>query len=272
MCTAKLDSQDTSFKSHIAELGTISITHDIKTFKRIIRKQRILKFLNIFGKDGRLNCGHLVNYTQRAVKVELQTPVPHLGKVGVSVGVEPKLLQSASHAVMLLDASSYHLCKMIEALTDKEKRQKYIEESINDKFYAGRIYITLEAVRESPDSKELQEALARLLVEAGTRVVEIERGMPKPPPTTETITGDSLDIGDDAFSDKFKNLERLLPQLQHHISQDEHDKENLRHVFINLSIKYDEAIREGNSKQFYNALAPIIGKLRIDPLCFDIQR
>ena len=40
-------------------------------------------------------------------------------------GIEPKLLQTVGHALMLLDASQYDLCNSIKNIKDEETRQKY---------------------------------------------------------------------------------------------------------------------------------------------------
>ena len=52
-----------------------------------------------------------------------------LGKASV----EPKLLQAVSHALMLLDASQFHLCEAVKGAPDEETSKKYYDVMMNDR-------------------------------------------------------------------------------------------------------------------------------------------
>jgi hypothetical protein len=65
-----------------------------------------------------MNCNRLVKYDGKKLEI-----------TGLSIGdfkignldIEPVLLQTVSHALMLLDASQYTLCTSISNLTDKQR-------------------------------------------------------------------------------------------------------------------------------------------------------
>src|SRR5215831_14719409 len=58
-------------------------------------------------------------------------------------GIEPRLLQTVSHALMLLDASQYDLCSSIKNMKDKDSQERYIKLMTDDKLAAQRIFRAL---------------------------------------------------------------------------------------------------------------------------------
>jgi hypothetical protein len=96
-----------------------------------------------------------------------------LGKLGI----EPKILQTASQALLILDASQYDLCSSIRNLTDPNVKQQYIKKMIDDKFQAQKIYRALAALSLNPQGTLMQEAVKDLIsnllaVEPRTRELE----------------------------------------------------------------------------------------------------
>src|SRR5215203_2642616 len=81
-------------------------------------------------EEDHMTCERLVkNYDGKSIQIAgLNFGGFELGKFGI----EHKLLQTVSHALMLLDASQYDLCTSIKNMQDKETREKYIRLMTDD--------------------------------------------------------------------------------------------------------------------------------------------
>lgn len=162
-------------------------------------------------KDDNIECEHLVNYDGRSI-----------GFGGIKIGemeigklqIDRKTLQSASQALMLLDQSQYDLCKSVKNLKDKDKREKYVELMIQDKLQSQKLMKALAGLSISPESKELNETLQKLLLANTTRTLEIEDSeLSQRIQTQNEITGNSIEIGKESFKTKIQDINQVEPQL-----------------------------------------------------------
>lgn len=122
-----------------------------------------------------IRCQRIVkSYTGNSIEISgLSIGNIQLGKLGI----EEKILQTASQALLLLDASQYDLCMSIKNLTDLNLKQQYIKKMIDDKFQAQKIYRALAALSLNPQGIPMQEALrdivsSLLAVEQRTKELE----------------------------------------------------------------------------------------------------
>src|SRR5688500_12734501 len=109
-----------------------------------------------------INCERLVkNYDGKSIEISgLNFGGIQLGKFGM----EPKLLQAVSHALMLLDSSQYDLCNSIKNIRDKDVREKYIKLMTDDKLAAQRIFQALAGLLINPESTQMQDAVKETLL------------------------------------------------------------------------------------------------------------
>jgi len=146
-------------------------------------------------------------------------------------GIEPKLLQTVSHALMLLDESQYDLCMSVKNMQDKEDREKYVKLMTDDKLAAQRIYRALAGLLINPQSTQMQdtvkETLLSSLAYSQSRVANIENSNllskvqqqqqpPSPPPLTldqTTITKSPIEIETTSFKEKINDLKQSYHQI-----------------------------------------------------------
>ena len=78
------------------------------------------------------------------------------------LGIEPKLIQAASQALLILDASQYDLCVSIRNVSDETTRQEFIKRMVEDKLQAQKIFRAFALLSLNPTGNELQSAISML--------------------------------------------------------------------------------------------------------------
>ena len=181
----------------------------------------MIYLLNILGirisKDGEdIKCERLVKYDGKKLEISgLSVGDFKLGKFGI----EPTLLQTASHALMLLDASQYYYCSSIRNLKDKQRREEYVAKMIDDQRHAQTIYHALSLLSMDPSSAEMQDTVKKMLLSSiapnRSRATEIEKSnLLEKIETSNTESENSLEIGNTSFQTKFEQLTQSYPQLK----------------------------------------------------------
>src|ERR671910_1630726 len=111
-------------------------------------------------KEG-IKCEHLIKYDRTKVQISgLSLGDYKLGEFGI----DPKLLQAASHALMLLDATQYDLCITIKGITDNKLRDFYYKKMVDDKIRSQNIIRVIASLSMDPKSKQLQDTLKDLII------------------------------------------------------------------------------------------------------------
>jgi hypothetical protein len=153
----------------------------------------------------------------------------NVGKIQLGkFGIEPKVLQTASQALLILDASQYDLCMSIKNLTDQSIKQDYVKKMVDDKFQAQKIYRALAALSLNPQGTAMQESVRDLVssllgVEQRTKELEEsnvlskvqqQQGPPVPSTTTSPSSSTStklespVEIGNKSFKEKIEEVKR----------------------------------------------------------------
>ena len=92
-------------------------------------------------------CKHLIKYDGKRIEVSgISFQGFELGKASI----EPRLLQAVSHALMLLDASQFHLCEAVKGAPDEETRRKYYDVMMNDKIRGQDIIMGFSCFDSQP--------------------------------------------------------------------------------------------------------------------------
>lgn len=172
-------------------------------------------------KENEIECERLIKYDGRKIEISgVELGNFKLGKFGI----ERTLLQAASHALMLLDASQYNLCKSIKGIGDEERRIKYYNLMMDDQIHSQKIYRAIAALSVSPESKQLQDALKNLLLSSlltsERRALEIEQTpdlVSEVKPNTDIISENSLEIEQTPLSQKLANLQQSYPEVEKQI-------------------------------------------------------
>ena len=106
------------------------------------------------GNNEGITCQRLVKYQNNSIEFSgVNISNITIGKFGI----EPKLVQAASHALMLLDAYQYDVCLSVSNIEDRNERQKYVKKITDAKIRAEGIIHALAAMSISPNSPELLE-------------------------------------------------------------------------------------------------------------------
>lgn len=222
-----------------------------------------------------------------------------LGKLGI----EPKLIQAASQALLILDASQYDLCESIRGLGNQELKQGYQQKMIDDKLQAQRIYRALAALALNPQGEQLQEAIKMLfsdLLSSEQRTKELEGSdilsrpqqdismqSTSPSSVTSSTTQNnannkdsdsSIEIGKETFQNRIEEIKQSDLASKYLISRhaptnlsrnDEVKKkmEEIKQTIVALNDKYTEDKINGqlDVKSFWPKLGRIIQELLSDP-------
>jgi effector-associated domain 7 (EAD7)-containing protein len=217
-----------------------------------------------FGKE-KQECKHLIKYDGTKVEV---SGVSFQGFQVGGVSVEQKLLQATSQALMLLDASQFHLCEAVKGAPDEESKKRYYDLMIKDRMRAQDIIMGLAALSVNPDSKQVEDALTKMLLENHARALEIEKDevqVAKQPVAIESNS--ALQIGQDKFETKVEEVKKAIPssvdelqkvktqpksEIDHvglfHLLTDKFDREELKTLaFESKVVDYDDLA--GETKQ-----------------------
>jgi hypothetical protein len=156
-------------------------------FRRGTRIQSVDK------RDGVINlrCERRVNYDGTKVEVSgINFKGFNLGKIGV----EKKILQTASHALMILDFEAYDLCMSVNGAPDKETQAYYYKRMMDDKLRSSSIYKVLAALSMDPESKELKVSLTESVAICRNRALEIEKSK-NIEKSKDRVSDNSIEIG-----------------------------------------------------------------------------
>ena len=134
-------------------------------------------------------------------------------------GIEPKLLQTASHALMLLDAYQYDVCLSIRNINNLEKRQEYVEKITDAKIRAEGIIYALVAISINPNSHELQDAfkerLLSNLIPTTSKAIAIDKEKMENKNLSDQIQHYPISeiTGSSSFKEKIEGLKQLYPEF-----------------------------------------------------------
>jgi hypothetical protein len=160
---------------------------------------------------GKMECAHLIKYNGINLEISGLAFQPlQLGKLAV----EQKLLQTVSHALMLLDASQYHFCQAVRNAPDEESRRSYYHLMMQDKVRAQDIWMSLAALTINPESKQVEEALIKMILESHSRALQVEQEqkIQIPKEKMEVNSRNTVEIGTSSFNDKFSELKNSYQQ------------------------------------------------------------
>ena len=85
------------------------------------------------GEKFDIKCNHLVKYDGLNMEI---SGVSFMGFELGEVGIKTELLQTAGHALMLIDASQYHFCELVRGAPDDDNRKKYYQLMMDDRIRA----------------------------------------------------------------------------------------------------------------------------------------
>ena len=209
-------------------------------------------------------CKHLIKYDGKRIEVSgISFQGFELGKASI----EPTLLQAVSHALMLLDASQFHLCEAVKGAPDEETRKKYYDVMMNDKIRGQDIIMGLAVLTLNPESKQVEDALTKMLLQNHNRALELEgEKVAIQQELTEVSSPNSIEIGENKFQAKVTEIEKSLPsraeefkkintqpvkEIDHiglfHLLNDKFNKEEIKTISFEFKIDYDDLA--GDSKQ-----------------------
>lgn len=212
-------------------------------------------------------------------------------------GIEPKLLQTVSHALMLLDASQYDLCNSIKNIKDEETRQKYVKLMTDDKLAAQRIFQALAGLLINPESTQMQDAVKETLLTTlssrQSRTIDIENSdllskvqeqavTPSPSASNTTLDSDIvenvMDIGSTSFREKINDLKQSYSQISNNqgvkssiitttapqitTTQDpklKQELESIKNAIVALNDEYTATLIKGlNVAEFWDKLGRVL--------------
>jgi hypothetical protein len=203
-----------------------------------------------------MTCERLVkNYDGKSIQIAgLNFGGFELGKLGI----EPKLLQTVSHALMLLDASQYDLCTSIKNMRDKDTREKYIRLMTDDKLAAQRIYRALAGLLINPQSTQMQDTVKDTLLSSlkstESRVADLENSnllskvqqqqqqqqLPPPtsslPPDHTTTTQSPIEIGNTSFKERIDDLKQSYAEISNDNKQQQKSIESSSTVGVSKTV------------------------------------
>jgi hypothetical protein len=153
----------------------------------------------------KMECYHLIKYNGTNLEISgLSFQGVQLGKLAI----EQKLLQAVSHALMLIDASQYLFCQAVKNAPDDESKKKYYDLMMQDKVRAQDIWMGLAVLASSPESKQVEEALIKMILQNHSRALQVEQEEKIKPPI-EAVEADSpntIKIGKSSLKDKISEL------------------------------------------------------------------
>jgi Effector-associated domain 7 len=156
----------------------------------------------------KVECKYLIRHYGRGGEIS-GVSIPHvqLGKIAV----DPKLLQAASQALELIDASQYYLCQSLNNAPDQETKRKYYDLMMQDRLRAQDIIMGLAAFSINPQSKSVEEGLMKMLLQNHNRALQIDAEKVEVIPEPDDNSADKIEISNTSFKDKIYELEKLRP-------------------------------------------------------------
>jgi len=156
-------------------------------------------------ENAELDCERLIKL--KGSKLEIAGIEFETFKLG-KIGYESTLRQTVNQSIILLDASQYDLCKAIKGLKDPDKKQKYIEMMVDDKFKSKRITEALAGLLTNPESKELQTALKLRLLENTSRLEELDSNKERLDKYRDHNLEDVLETGNVSLTSSLTSLKK----------------------------------------------------------------
>jgi hypothetical protein len=158
-------------------------------------------------QSNKMECSHLIKYNGTNLEIS------GLSFQGVSLGklaIEQKLLQTVSHALMLIDGAQYHFCQAVKNAPDEESKKKYYDLMMQDKVRSQDIWMGLAALTISPDSKEVEESLIKMILQNHNRALQVEQGQEIhiSKEQIEVDTPNTVEIGSTSLNQKIMDLEK----------------------------------------------------------------
>jgi hypothetical protein len=102
-----------------------------------------------------MECAHLIKYNGTNLEISGFAFEPlQLGKLGV----EQKLLQTVTHALMLLDSSQYYFYHAVKNAPDGESKKKFYDLMMQDKVRAQDIWMCLAPLTMNPEKASRRSA------------------------------------------------------------------------------------------------------------------
>jgi hypothetical protein len=153
-----------------------------------------------------VECKHLIKYNGQRVEISsLSFQGFELGKLDI----KPELLQSVSHALMLIDASQYHFCEAVKNAPDEDSKKKYYDYMMQDKMRVQDVIMGLSAFTFNPQSKLIEETLMKMLIQNHNRALQIEeQKIQVPQEEIESTSHAVIDVGKNSFRDKITEVEK----------------------------------------------------------------
>ena len=168
---------------------------------------------------------------------------------------------------MLLDASQFHLCEAVKGAPDEETIRKYYDVMMNDKIRGQDIIMGLAVLTLNPESKQVEDALTKMLLQNHNRALELEEEkVAVHQELTEVNSPNSIEIGENRFQAKVNEIEKSLPsrtedfkkintqpvtEIDHiglfHLLNDKFNKEEIKTLSFEFKIDYDDLA--GDTKQ-----------------------
>jgi hypothetical protein len=167
-------------------------------------------------QKGKLDCKYLIKHYGRSGKVS-GIEVPNV-KVG-EISIEPKLLQAASQALELIDASQYYLCQSVNNAPDDETKRKYYELMMQDTLRAKDFIMGLAAFSINPQSKNVEDGIMKMLLQNHSRALQIEEEKIEVNPEPLEDNSDKIEIANTSFKDKINELEKSEPSYTNDFQQ-----------------------------------------------------
>jgi hypothetical protein len=213
-----------------------------------------------------------------------------LGKLGI----EPKLIQAASQALLILDASQYDLCSSIQNLTSEEERQQYVKRMIEDKLQSQKIYRALAALSLNPQGDEMQQAVKTLvsnLLDSQQRTQELEGSQVlskvqqrehSQANITKELPESSIEVGFQTFGEKIEEVNKSQSVLNNTVpnrtvpekpfkskaspltdEQTKKEMDEIKQVIVALNDEYIDNKIEGqlDVESFWRKLGRVIQEL-----------
>jgi hypothetical protein len=157
---------------------------------------------------GNLDCKYLIKHYGQSGEVSgISIPNIQLGKISI----EPKLLQAASQALELIDASQYYLCQSVNNAPDVETKRKYYDLMMQDRLRAQDIIMGLAAFSINPQSKNLEEGIMKMLLENHGNAFQIEEEKIRVDVEPAEDNSDRIEINNSSLKDKINELEKSKP-------------------------------------------------------------
>ena len=164
-------------------------------------------------RNNEINCQNLIKFDGKNIQLYgIDVGGLQLGQF--KYGTE--VLQTAGHALMLLDAHQYQLCTLINSIEDKKIKDNYLIKIIDEKIKAQGIIQVIASLSLNPQSKDLQETLKNLILSNRQKVIDLEKDIGNSTIkqqkllNSNNINGESIDIGNSSFEEKMKEMDSIV--------------------------------------------------------------